>query len=129
MPKTFLRDGHESQPLAYKIANIEDNTFPAVDHRAPDSEITLKNVTGIDGTYCSGSMCSRFAGDPNVACDPHYVQGSGSSVVRYLVPITDQTTRAEKMRATLYYQTVPPYYQLQRASDARVWIRTGWCGL
>jgi hypothetical protein len=25
---------------------------------------------------------------------------------------------AEKVRATLYYQTVPPYYQLQRATDA-----------
>ncbi len=52
------------------------------------------------------------------ACDPHYEDGSGSSVVRYLVPMTNRTALAGKMRATLYYQTVPPYYQLQRATDA-----------
>ncbi|MGI9073508.1 MAG: hypothetical protein ACR2JB_19855 [Bryobacteraceae bacterium] len=60
----------------------------------------------------------RGGGGPSVACDPHYADGSGSSLVRYLVPITNRTGLAEKMRATLYYQTVPPYYQLQRASDA-----------
>jgi hypothetical protein len=52
------------------------------------------------------------------ACDPHYEDGSGSSVVRYLVPITKRTAAAEKVRATLYYQTIPPYYQLQRATDS-----------
>jgi hypothetical protein len=33
---------HSGQcPLNYKIANIEDNTFPPVDHRAPGKDITL----------------------------------------------------------------------------------------
>src|SRR5271166_523447 len=40
MPKVFVHDDVPS-PLDYNIANIEDNTFPAVDHRAPDREITL----------------------------------------------------------------------------------------
>ena len=40
MPKVFVHDGATS-PLDYKIANIEDNTFPAVDFRAPDKDITL----------------------------------------------------------------------------------------
>src|SRR5271156_714207 len=40
MPKVFAHDG-VSSPLDYKIANIEDNTFPAVDFRAPDKDITL----------------------------------------------------------------------------------------
>ncbi len=40
MPKVFVHDG-VSSPLNYKIANIEDNTFPAVDNRAPDKDITL----------------------------------------------------------------------------------------
>jgi hypothetical protein len=62
--------------------------------------------TGPVGTCVGGS------------CDPHYEDGSGSSVVRYLVPVTNRTALAEKMCATLYYQTVPPYYQLQRATDA-----------
>ncbi len=46
MPNSFLHDGQESEPLAYKIANIEDNTFPPVDHRALDKEITLQKRSG-----------------------------------------------------------------------------------
>ena len=51
-------------------------------------------------------------------CDPGYRNGSGSNVVRYLVPLTRATAGAASVRATLYYQTIPPYYQLQRATDA-----------
>jgi len=40
MPQTYVHDGVTS-PLNYKIANIEDNTFPAVAFRAPNNDITL----------------------------------------------------------------------------------------
>ena len=39
--------------------------------------------------------------------------------MRYLVPLTRATIGASSVRATLYYQTIPPYYQLQRATDAK----------
>lgn len=45
MPNIFLENG-VSHPLSYKIANIEDNTFPAVEHRAPDADITLTQRDG-----------------------------------------------------------------------------------
>lgn len=45
MPTTFVSNGVASAPLSYKIANIEDNTFPVVDNRAPDSQITLTERT------------------------------------------------------------------------------------
>ena len=48
-------------------------------------------------------------------CDPQYTDGSGSNVVRYIVPAASEPLT---VRATLYYQTIPPYYQLQRSSDA-----------
>jgi len=51
-------------------------------------------------------------------CDPNYLDGSGSNVVRYLVPLRRRTRGAVTVRATLYYQTIPPYYQLQRETDA-----------
>ncbi len=35
------------------------------------------------------------------------------------MPVTPRTEYVAKMRAALYYQTVPPYYQLQRATDAK----------
>jgi len=45
MPNIYLRDG-VSNPLSYKIANIEDNTFPAINFRAPDADITLTTRDG-----------------------------------------------------------------------------------
>ena len=42
MPKTFA-----GNPLKFKIATVEDNTFPANEGRAPDSKITL-TVRGTD---------------------------------------------------------------------------------
>lgn len=49
--KTSCQDCHMSnhfnkQKLAFKIANIEDNTFPHVSNRLPDDEIDLKERTG-----------------------------------------------------------------------------------
>ncbi|HZE71667.1 MAG TPA: hypothetical protein VE135_19340 [Pyrinomonadaceae bacterium] len=37
MPSKFL-----DRPLVFRIANIEDNTYPYTDYRAPDKEITLR---------------------------------------------------------------------------------------
>lgn len=45
MPNFFQENG-VNQPLSYKIANIEDNTFPAVQNRAPDADITLVQRDG-----------------------------------------------------------------------------------
>ena len=45
MPATFKLKQFQSQNLVYRIANIEDNTYPYVDDRLPDSDITLQNRT------------------------------------------------------------------------------------
>lgn len=42
MPATFKMKGYTDQQLAFRIASIEDNTFPFVDNRAPDPEITMQ---------------------------------------------------------------------------------------
>ena len=42
MPSTFKLKNFRSQDLQYRIANIEDNTFPYVDDRLPDNDITLQ---------------------------------------------------------------------------------------
>ncbi len=39
-------------------------------------------------------------------------------MVRYQLPLTGQLTSAAKVQATLYYQSIPPYYLRQRAEDA-----------
>jgi hypothetical protein len=68
----------------------------------------------------------RSANGPNAAitasvgtgADPSYQGGCGCSVVRYQLPLTGGLTNAAKVQATLYYQSIPPYYLRQRAEDA-----------
>ena len=42
MPQTFAEPGSPPQALAFRIASIEDDTFPQVDNRAPAKDINLK---------------------------------------------------------------------------------------
>jgi hypothetical protein len=46
MPSTFKLQKFKSQDLAYRIANMEDSTYPYVDDRLPDPDITLQSRTG-----------------------------------------------------------------------------------
>ena len=50
--------------------------------------------------------------------DPNYSDGSGSSVVRYAIPLSSQLANAASVVATLYYQSIPPYYLRQRGESA-----------
>src|SRR5690606_41486321 len=38
MPQPYRNSG----PLSFRIANIEDSRYPAVDHRAPDDRLALR---------------------------------------------------------------------------------------
>jgi hypothetical protein len=62
-----------------------------------------------------GGLTGRFLAathpDPVVAKDPRYADGSGSDEVTYRVPLPDGVDPARvRVRATLYYQAVPPYF-------------------
>jgi len=50
--------------------------------------------------------------------DPHYKDGSGTSVVTYEVPLTGIDPAAVTLTATLYYQSIPPYYLKMRFEEA-----------
>jgi len=46
MPSTFKLKKFKSQDLAYRIANIEDETYPYVDDRLSDKDISLQTRAG-----------------------------------------------------------------------------------
>ena len=46
--------------------------------------------------------------------DSNYGDGSGSSVVRYAIPLSSQLASAASVVATLYNRSIPPYYLRQR---------------
>jgi len=57
----------------------------------------------------------------DAANDPAYLNGSGTSVVRYEVPLSrlaKSNTSQLTVKATLYYQSIPPYYLTQRFEQA-----------
>jgi hypothetical protein len=53
-----------------------------------------------------------------VGGDPAYADGSGTNIVRYQIPLSAFTSRNLTVTATLYYQSIPPYFLHDRFSQA-----------
>jgi hypothetical protein len=53
-----------------------------------------------------------------VGGDPAYADGSGTNVVRYAIPLSAFSARNITVTATLYYQSIPPYFLNDRFSQA-----------
>jgi hypothetical protein len=54
----------------------------------------------------------------SVGEDPSYADGSGTSVVRYEIPLSEFTARNLTITATLFYQSTPPFFLNDRFSQA-----------
>lgn len=94
-------------------------SFIALDKKVKDNRLQPQGwSTNGPSAEETGPVGTCVKVEHRTVCDPDYANGSGSNVVRYLVPLTNRTASARTVRATLYYQTIPPYYQLQRATDA-----------
>ena len=50
--------------------------------------------------------------------DRAFLDGSGSDVVTYQVPIDPELAAGASVQATLYYQSIPPFYLMDRFSTA-----------
>ncbi|HKR10947.1 MAG TPA: cytochrome P460 family protein [Pyrinomonadaceae bacterium] len=53
-----------------------------------------------------------------VGGDPAYADGSGTNVVRYEIPLSVLTAKNLSVTATLYYQSIPPYFLRDRFTQA-----------
>ena len=85
-------------------------SFLSLDDKVKDNRILPQ------GWSSSGPM-GDITKPEGIDSDPNYQGGCGCSVVRYQVPLT-AITGATTVQATLYYQTIPPYYLSQRSKDA-----------
>src|SRR6201988_45279 len=54
----------------------------------------------------------------SVGGDPAYADGSGTNVVRFEIPLSAFSARNITVTATLYYQSIPPYFLHDRFSQA-----------
>jgi len=53
-----------------------------------------------------------------VGGDPAYADGSGTNIVRYEIPLGAFASRNVTVTATLYYQSIPPYFLNDRFTQA-----------
>jgi hypothetical protein len=53
-----------------------------------------------------------------VGGDPAYADGSGTSLVRFEIPLSAFSAKNVSVTATLYYQSIPPYFLRDRFSQA-----------
>ena len=54
----------------------------------------------------------------SVGGDPAYTDGSGTNIVRYEIPLSAFIARNVTITATLYYQSIPPYFLNDRFTQA-----------
>jgi cytochrome P460 len=54
----------------------------------------------------------------SIGDDPAYKDGSGTNIVRYEIPLSAFTARNVTVTATLYYQSIPPYFLNDRFTQA-----------
>ena len=70
----------------------------------------------------SGEFLHSTFPEGEASNDPAYQNGSGTSAVRYEIPLSQLPKGVDRsklsVRATLYYQSIPPYYLTQRFEQA-----------
>lgn len=90
-------------------------SFLALDRKVKSNRIP---PAGFDPNGPNGAeLAAMGMCKANGQCEPGYFDGTGAAVIGYSI-LDDKTRNAARVRATLYYQAIPPYYLQQRASDA-----------
>jgi hypothetical protein len=90
-------------------------SFIALDEKVKDNRLQPQ------GWSTAGPFAVETGPTGEAANDPDYTttNSPGSNTVEYQVPLTGKIANAAVVRATLYYQTIPPYYLRQRSEDAK----------
>lgn len=96
------------EELATDPEGLLTTSFLSLDHKVKDNRIQPV------GRSFNGPNAGITA-PVGTGADPSYKNGCGCSMVRYEIPLP---TNAVAVNATLYYQSIPPYYLRQRSEDA-----------
>ena len=99
------------EELVRDSCGLLTTSFLSLDEKAKDNRLQPK------GWSPTGPFADETA-PVGTGGDPGYQNGSGSNTVRYDVSLGAKAEEAAYVRATLYYQTIPPYYLRQRSEDA-----------
>jgi hypothetical protein len=81
-------------------------------------EHTKLNRLQPKGWRADGPYAKETKPDPNTAKDPDYSNGSGADNIVYSIPLADIKGTPAAASATVFYQTLPPYYLRERFTDS-----------
>jgi hypothetical protein len=95
------------EELATDPQGLLTTSFLSLDHKVKDNRIQPM------GRSFNGPNAAITA-PVGTGADPTYQRGCGCSIVRYEVPLP---ANAVAVSATLYYQSIPPYYLRQRSEE------------
>ncbi len=95
------------EELATDPQGMLTTSFLSLDHKVKDNRIQPQGRS-FNGPN-AGITAPVGTGD-----DPSYQRGCGCSTVRYEIPLP---ANAAAVNATLYYQSIPPYYLRQRSEE------------
>ncbi len=102
--------GKITTSFLHRVETIKDNRLlpKGWSEKGPDSNLYSRIKDWIDATHPEGAASH----------DPDYADGKGTDIVSYVVRLPAGTDPNEvSVRATLYYQSIPPYYLQQRFED------------
>lgn len=95
------------EELATDPQGLLTTSFLSLDHKVKDNRLQP------EGRTASGANANITA-PVGTGNDTSYQDGCGCSVVRYQIPLPPN---AAAVNATLYYQSIPPYYLRQRSEE------------
>ncbi len=107
-----ITNDHQVQIYEELVADPQGlltTSFLSLDHKVKDNRLQPEGMSPTGPNF-------DLTAPVGVGGDPNYMDESGTSVVRYEIPVSD---RAAMVRATLYYQSIPPYYLQQRATEGQ----------
>ena len=98
------------EELAVNPEGSLTTSFLSLDHKVKDNRIQPQ------GRSFNGPNADITA-PVGTGADTSYTHGCGCSLVRYQLPLTGPLSGATAVNATLYYQSIPPYYLRQRGQE------------
>jgi hypothetical protein len=107
-----ITNDHQVQIYEELVADPQGlltTSFLSLDHKVKDNRLQPQGMSPTGPNF-------DLTAPVGVGGDPNYTDESGTSVVRYEIPVP---YRAAIVRATLYYQSIPPYYLRQRATEGQ----------
>jgi hypothetical protein len=99
-------DGNFTTSFIRRDTPVKDNRLLPLGWTAQGPDPSLSGVF-LDATHPHA-----------VGNDSHYKDGSGTSVVTYEVPLNGMDPAALTLTATIYHQSIPPYYLKMRFDQA-----------